>query len=209
MKLIIFGSTGRTGKRLVEQALEQGHEVTAFARSPEKVELTHTNLRIVQGDVLDLDAVSRAIRGMDAVLCALGSGPFDKNQILSKGTKNIIHAMQESGVKRVICQSAMGVGDSRDALPFIYKYLLIPTLLRFVYADHEIQESYLKDSRLDWTIVRPGALIQGELTGAYWQGLPPAERSLISKITFADVADSMLKNLFDNSFLHQAPILSY
>ena len=78
MQLIIFGSTGATGRQIVAQALEQGHDVTAFARSPEKLDQKHEKLKVVQGDVLDLASVERAIQGQDVVLCTLGLPPSDK-----------------------------------------------------------------------------------------------------------------------------------
>ena len=92
MKLIVFGSTGSTGRQVVTQALQQGHDVTAFARSPEKLDLKHEKLQVIKGDVLDLDAVERAIQGQDAVLCTLGAPPTDKSNLRARGTKNIIHA---------------------------------------------------------------------------------------------------------------------
>ena len=118
MKLIIFGSTGGTGRQIVAQALEQGHEVTAFARSPEKLDQKHEKLKVVQGNVLDFASLERAIQGQDVVLCTLGLPPMDKSNLRANGTKNIIRAMEKTGVKRFICQSSAGVGDSSDTLPF-------------------------------------------------------------------------------------------
>lgn len=209
MKVIIFGSTGATGQQVVKQALEQGHDVTAFARSPEKFDQTHEKLQVLKGDVLDFASVEGAIRGHDAVLCAIGRPPSDKSNLRANGTKNIIRAMEKTGVKRLICQSSDGVGDSRERLPFIYKYLLVPFLLRRVFADHELQENHIKKSRLDWTIARPTALTNGDHTGAYQQGYNGDNKKVANKISRADTADFMLKQLADNNYLHQTPSLSY
>ncbi len=207
--MTIFGSTGGTGRQLVTQALDEGHEVTAFARSPEKLDKKHEKLQVVQGDVLDSASVERAIHGQDVVLCTLGLPPLGKGNLRANGTKNIIHAMEKTGVKRLICQSSVGIGDSRDTLPFLMKYLIIPFMLRRVFADHEIQENYIKESQLDWIIVRPAALTDGELTGFYQQGYSADNKTVTHKISRADTADFMLKQLADNNFLRKTPSISY
>ncbi|MEZ4618598.1 MAG: NAD(P)H-binding protein [Caldilineaceae bacterium] len=155
-KLLIFGATGTVGCEVVNQALAQGYGVTAFARTPSKLEVQHANLTVLQGDVLDPAAVERAVRGQDVVLCVLGAGA--KGQVRSEGTKQIIQAMGKRGVRRLICQSTLGVGDSRSNLTFFWKYIMFGLLLRNAYADHVQQEAYVKASQLDWTIVRPAAL---------------------------------------------------
>jgi putative NADH-flavin reductase len=121
MKLLIFGSTGGVGYQLVKQALEQGHTVTAFARDPAKLDIKHTNLKIVQGDAMDLASVEKAVQDQDAVLCSLGSGTNTKGKIRSEGTRHIIHAMEKMGVQRFICQTTLGVGDSEGNLNFFWK----------------------------------------------------------------------------------------
>ena len=114
MKVLIFGSTGTIGRELVKQALELGYAVTAFARNPTKVELKHAHLTVVKGDVMDPASVERAIHGHQAVLCSLGAGL--KGTVRSVGTQNIIRAMEKADIRRFICQSTLGVGDSRGNL---------------------------------------------------------------------------------------------
>ena len=209
MKLIIFGSTGCTGHQVVTQALEQGHDVTAFARSPEKLDQKHEKLQVIKGNVLDFSSVERAIQGQDVVLCALGMPPKDKNNLRAKGTKNIIRAMEKTGVKRFICQSSFGVGDTNDTLPFLMKYIIVPFILRRAFADHEMQESYIKESQLDWIVARPVALTDGEYTGSYQHGFTADNKTVTFKISRADTADFMLKQLADNNYLHRTPSISY
>ena len=209
MELIIFGSTGYTGRQVMTQALEQGHDVTAFARSPEKLDQKHEKLQVIKGDVLDFASVERAIQGQDVVLCALGMPPKDKNNLRANGTKNIIRAMEKTDVKRFICQSSYGVGDTSDTLPFLMKYLIVPFILRHAFADHEIQENYIKESQLDWIIARPAALTDGEHTGSYQHGFTADNKTVTFKISRADTADFMLKQLADNSYLHRTPSISY
>ena len=209
MKLIVFGSTGPTGRQVVTQALEQGHDVTAFARSPDKFDQKHAKLHVIKGNVLDFASVERAIQGQDVVLCTLGMPPKDKNNLRANGTKNIIRAMEKTGVRRFICQSSYGVGDTSDTLPFLMKYLIVPFILRRAFADHEVQENYIKESQLDWIIARPAALTDGEHTGSYQHGFTSDNKTVTFKISRADTADFMLKQLADNNYLQKTPSISY
>ena len=209
MKVIIFGSTGPTGRQVVTQALEQGHDVTAFARSPENIDQKHEKLQVEKGDVLDFAAVERALQGQDAVICTLGLPPKDKSNLRANGTKNIIRAMEKTGIKRFICQSSYGVGDTSETLPFLMKYLIVPFILHRAFADHEVQENYIKESQLDWIIARPAALTDGEHTGSYQHGFTAENKTVTFKISRADTADFMLKQLADNNYLHRTPSISY
>ncbi|MEM9539442.1 MAG: SDR family oxidoreductase [Cyanobacteria bacterium P01_E01_bin.42] len=208
MKLVIFGATGSTGRQIVEQALEDGHAVTAFVRDPAKLDCDRPNLTTIQGDVLDFNAVERAIRGQDAAICALGGGKNLTSTIRSQGTQNIIEAMEKNGVRRFICQSTLGTGDSWENLDFYWKYVMFGFLLRKVFADHQKQEQIVKQSDLDWTIVRPGAFVEGERTGRYRHGFPRTEKTKLA-ISRADIADFILKQLTDNTYLGKTPALSY
>lgn len=207
MKVIIFGATGTIGRQLVEQALRQGHRVTAFARRPDALKLDHHCLDLCAGDVLDRQAVAEAVRGHDAVVIALGAGR--KGTVRSVGTRHIIEAMQRHGVRRLSCLSTLGAGDSRAHLNFFWKRIMFGFLLRDAYADHQAQEAVVERSDLDWTIVRPGAFTDGPATGIYKHGFPTTEPDLKLKISRADIAGFMLRQLTDDTYLRQAPSLSY
>ncbi|NER35406.1 MAG: SDR family oxidoreductase [Oscillatoria sp. SIO1A7] len=209
MKLVIFGATGTVGCQVVQQALEQGHAVTAFARNLAKLDLQHPRLSFAQGDVMDSEAVEQAIRGQDAVVCVLGSGKKLTGKIRSEGTQQIIQAMEKVGVSRLICQSTLGAGDSWSNLDFYWKYVMFGFILRQVFADHERQEALVKNSNLDWTIVRPSAFTDGPHTGRYRHSFSSNDRNITLQISRADVADFILKQLLDRSSLHQTPSLSY
>lgn len=209
MKLLIFGATGGIGQQVVEQALEQGHAVTAFSRNPAKLNLQHPNLTLISGDVLDRSAVEQAVQGQEVVVCALGSGQKLTGTVRSEGTRNIIHAMEQAGIRRLICQSTMGTGDSWSSLNFYWKYIMFGLILKKVFADHQRQERYVQQSGLDWTIVRPGAFTEGARTGQYRHGFPGTDKTSKLKISRADVADFILKQLTDRTYLGQAPSLSY
>ncbi len=207
MKLIIFGATGTVGRQLVEQALGQGHQVTAFVRDPASLTMQHPGLARAVGDVFDANAVSDAVEGHGAVLIALGAGR--KGTVRTVGTRHVIDAMKRHGVRRLICQSTLGAGDSRPALNFFWKRIMFGLLLKEAYADHQAQEALVEQSGLDWTIVRPGAFTDGPLTDAYKHGFPPSEPDLKLKISRADVASFMLRQLTGDAYLHQTPSLSY
>lgn len=207
MKVLIFGSTGTIGRQLLAQALANGDEVTAFARDPSKLGVTDPALTIAQGDVTDPTTVDRAMPGHDAVVIALGAGA--KGEVRTSGTRNIIASMQANNVSRLVCLSSLGVGDSRGNLNFLWKYLMFGLLLRRAYADHITQEEAVKASGLDWIIVRPGAYADGDITEQYKHGFSPTEKDIQLKISRADVANFMMKQLTGNTYLHQSPGLSY
>ena len=188
MKLLIFGSTGGTGGQLVELALAQGHAVRAFARNPAKLDLEHANLQVVQGDVMDFASVEKAVRGQEAVLSALGSPAWENTTVRSDGTQHIVRAMEKVGVRRLVSLSTLGAGDSWEVLPFLYRYILFPTVLRRAFAAHEDQEITIKQSRLDWTIVRPGAYTHGDRTGVYLHGFPATDKTIKAKISLAPMS---------------------
>jgi putative NADH-flavin reductase len=209
MRLLIFGSTGGTGRELLKQALEQGHSVTAYARNPAKIDdIKHASLQVVRGDVLDPAVVESAVAGQEAVLSTIGAGA-ERTTLREDGTRNIVEAMEKTGVQRLVCQSSLGVGDSRANLPIFTKYIIVSVFLRHAFADHERQEAVVKQSSLAWTIVRPPHLTNGPRTGAYRHGFPTTDTRIKGKISRADVADFMLKQLTDDTYLHQTPGVSY
>ncbi|MCW9032609.1 MAG: SDR family oxidoreductase [Rhodospirillales bacterium] len=209
MKIVVFGSTGNVGQQLVKQAIELGHDVTAHTRTPTKLDQTSENLKIIKGDILDPSSVKKAIEGQEVVMCALGMPLMNKDGLRAKGTKNIVTAMEEIGVRRLVCLSSLGTGDSFNILPFYYRFFLAPLLMRHLFADHGAQESLIKSSKLDWTIARPGSFVKGPATDEYRHGFFTADTSLKLKISHGDVANFMLKQLDDNTYLHQTPGLSY
>ena len=205
MNIAVFGATGKTGLEIVKQSLTKGDAITAFVRDPSKLELVHDNLKVIQGDIFEVASVSQAIQGQDAVVCALGSSELKKTTVRSEGTKNIIQGMKENKVKRLVIISAMGVGESWDTLSGINKFFFA-TLLKSSREDHEAQEAAVKESGLDWTIIRPSGLVDTPRTGIYDAGENiPAKTS---KIARADVADLILKELDQKTNIGKALTIS-
>jgi putative NADH-flavin reductase len=206
MRIAVFGATGTVGRHVVDQALERGYEVTALTRDAARITRAHERLHIVAGDVLDPGAVERAVTGQDAVVVVLGNGR--KGVVRAEGTRTVIEAMNRAGVKRLVCQSTLGAGDSRGNLNFMWKYIMFGLLLRPAYADHQQQEAYVRASDLDWTIVRPSAFTDGPRTGTYRHGFGAGETGLDLKIARADIAEFLLNQVTDRTYVHRAPGLS-
>jgi putative NADH-flavin reductase len=217
MHIAIFGATGVTGRCLVEQALDQGYDVTAFARNPASVTTQHVRLSIVRGDVFDSATVRQAVANQDAVLCTIGghdrlrvalSGRPREPGLCTISTRNILDAMKMFGVSRLICLSAWGIGDSKGRVPVIFRNAIFPLLMKEEYEDKEAQEQLIQQSNLDWTIVRPSRLTNGPRRGRY-RMKSSLEFSLRSSISRADVADGMLRQLTDSTFRQKCLEMSY
>lgn len=206
MKIVIFGATGTVGRHIVDRALLEGHEVTAFARKAASVVLDHPRLTVIEGDVMLEGDVLCAVAGQDAVIVALGAGR--NGAIRSVGTQHVVDAMKRQGVSRLIVQSTLGAGDSRPALNFFWKRIMFGLLLRPAYADHQRQEEIVAASGLDWTLVRPSAFTDGPATNRYQHGFAPTVKNLALKISRADVAGFVLRQLTDQTYLGRAANLS-
>ena len=207
MRLLVFGATGGTGRALLSQGQEQGHEMTAFVRNPAALE-ARPGLTIVEGDVTDAAAVSRAVAGHEAILSVLGprGGQYG---VLPGGVQNIVVAMSQAGVRRLIHVSSFGVGDSRAQMGWVARQIVVPLFLRKALDEKEIEEGIIRASGLDWIIARPGGLEDGPRTGVYRCITDPREKVGQPRIARADVADFMLQNLADKRFVRRAVGLTY
>jgi putative NADH-flavin reductase len=201
-RVLIVGATGGTGRQLVEQALERGLVVTALARDPSALRLEHPRLTVARGDVLDYPSVEAAVRGQDAVLSALGHKQFFRpTRILSEGTGNVLRAMEAHGVRRFVCETALGIGDSAGRMGLYYTFFVIPVIVPFYFWDKTRQERLIAASKVDRIVVRPGALTNGAKRGRYQHGGSVGNLLWTVKISRADVADFMLNQISDNTYL--------
>lgn len=205
MKVLVIGATGGTGRQLVTQALERGHEVTALARNPAALGMEHPRFRIVPGNVLDATTVDEAMRGHDAVLSALGHKQFFRpTRILSEGTRILLSAMGTQGVHRLVCETTLGIGDTAGRMGVAYTFFVIPVILPFYFWDKTRQERLITESGVDWMIVRPASLTNGPRRGTYRHGPHVGSFVRTLRISRADVADFMLNQLTDNTYLRSA-----
>lgn len=210
MKVVVFGATGRTGRLLVEGALARGHDVTAFVRAPNKLGALRDRVRVVHGDVLDGGGVSDAVDGQEAVLVALaGGGTKAAEQVNAQGTLNVIRSMQRYGVRRLVVLSAGGTQPGRDPnLPWFFERIVKPLFLKNVLADLRRMEISVRQSELDWTLVRAAQLVDGPARGAY-RAEPGYSLPGGTKIARADVAAFMLDELERRDNIAHALAIAY
>ncbi len=193
MRILIVGASGALGRELVAQALAGGHRVTALVRRPERFGLRHPNLDVVSGDVLDPAAVDTAVAGQEAVVSALGHKRWLRpTRILSTGTANVLAAMARHGVRRFVCVTSLGVGDSWWRMGLWYTLFVLPVILQFYFWDKLRQERLVRASALDWTIVRPGALTNGRPRSRWRVGGAIGNPLWTARIARADVARFLL-----------------
>jgi putative NADH-flavin reductase len=204
--VLIVGATGGTGRQLVAQALERGHEVTALVRNPARLGIEHPRLKVVRGDVLDYASVEAAVRGQEAVVSALGHKRFiGPTRILSEGTRNLLRAMEAHGVPRLVCQTSQGIGDSAGRMGLYFTFFVIPVVLPFYFWDKTRQERLIAASGVEWVIVRPAMLTNGPARGTVRHGSRVGSFILTRRISRADVAGFMLNQLADDAYLRAAP----
>ena len=204
MKIVIFGANGRTGTLLTDQALAKGHNVTAYLRRKGSLDRQHPNLKIVTGNLQDTAAIKGAIAGSDAVYSTLGGGSLTKHAPeVTGGIDRIVSIMEEEKVNRLIYLSSIGGGESRKLLSPLVRFLIADVMIRVVLADHNINEKRIADSALQWTIVRPGSLTNGPLTGIMNHGSHDAMQKGMKRISRANVASFMLDQLTDTTYLNK------
>jgi putative NADH-flavin reductase len=224
VKLTIFAATGGIGQQVVEQAVTAGHEVTVVVRDPAKLNGNQGRVRIVTADLTapDSAALVAAVSGADAVLSALGPRSSSENGIATRGTQPIVEAMKTAGVRRLVVVSAAPIGTvpspGRPQPPkhdpgdgFLMRHLLAPlgkAALRTHFADLALMEDVLRDSGLDWTVVRPPRLTNRALTGRYRRAYGRNLRGGVL-IGRADVAHLMLRVLTEPESIGQAVGVAY
>lgn len=203
MKIAIFGASGRTGILTVYQALDKGHQVTAFARKSSSVTIQHKNLQVIQGDIGEYDKVKQAVEGQDVIISALGVETRKPTTVLSEGTQNILRAMRECKVSRFICMSSSGILGNDAGI--LFGKIIIPLFLKQVFLDKVRQMKIIQESNADWVIIRPTGLTDAPKTGKYkiTMGSPVSRR-----IPRADVADFMLKLMTDKQYDRQMPAIA-
>jgi putative NADH-flavin reductase len=204
MKIVIFGASGKTGTLMVSQALELGHQVTAYVRRANALEIEHQNLKIVVGNLTDTNKLKEAITGADACLSTLGGGSLTKHATeIMTGIDQIVSVMEQERVSRFIYLSSVGVGESRAYMAQPVRFIVCDILLRIPFADHHTNEQRLAKSKLQYTLVRPGGLTDGPKTGNLKHG---SEKTILKgnpKISRANVAAFMLEQLTNSTYINK------
>lgn len=211
MKVLVVGATGRTGRLLLDGALDPGHEVTALARAPEKLGALADSVRVVAGDVLDGGIVSDAVDGQDAVLVALSAAHRKSEPAVNAlGTLNVIRSMQRYRVRRLIVLSASGTGPEPDPnLPWVYERVVKPLLLRHAYADLRRMETSVRQSGLEWTIVRVSGVLTDRQPRGRYRAEPGYSLPGGRRIARADVAEYLLDQLTLRGDVGHAVAIAY
>ncbi len=206
MKILVLGASQGTGALCVQQALAHGHDVSAFARSPQKLTLEHPKLTRVTGDFHDRASVEKAVPGHDAVIITASATQLsafkERPDYFSRGTGYAIEAMKAHGVKRLVLLSALGTAESRPLLNVVVRALMVDWMLKEAFLDHAVQEQLAKATELEWVIARPGRLTNGPAKGAFVK--TPKLEKVPSAISRADVAAFLVEACTSTSFVRQA-----
>jgi uncharacterized protein YbjT (DUF2867 family) len=216
MKVLVFGSTGGSGRAAVEHLVAQGHEVSAFSRRADATGEAFQGVTIIRGDVMNLADVERAVQGQDAVIVTLGirenplrvrllgpaRTPLD---VRSTGTRHVIEAMRRQRVRKLVVQTSYGVGETRDRLSFVDK-LFFELLLKPQIADTERQNADVAASGLDWVLVQPV-----HLTDAFDDGMPfvsTAGETGVMKVSRNSVGRFLARAASSSDFVGKSVALS-
>ncbi len=208
--LALFGGTGQTGSEFLNLALEKGYKVRALVRTPEKLPSTHTHLEILKGDVLSPQDVLRTVQGCDVVVSLFGHVKGSPAWLQTNGTKHIVSAMEQCGVKKIISLSGGGLPyPEKDAPKFMDRLIrtvmkiAVPKILNDAIEHHKV----MANSTLKWVIVRAPRLTNDRKRGAYRVGWVGVNAS--TQIARADLADFILQQVEDDTYMHQMPFVSY
>jgi putative NADH-flavin reductase len=208
LQVLVIGGTSGVGLEVVKLSLARGHKVTAVARRPERMTINHPALRTVKGDITKVESMYETLPGNQIVISAVGIAAGSRNvKVFSKGIKNVLLAMQQSSIDRLITVSAIGVGESEGHGGFFFDSLLKPLVLNSDIEDKGRQEKLVKNSKANWTIVRPGFLTDKSLSEGYYV-IDKLEGVEAGEISRSDVAHFIVACFEDNLYHRQTVLLS-
>jgi uncharacterized protein YbjT (DUF2867 family) len=215
-RILVLGGTGRTGQLVIDEALKRGAQVVALVRRPQALTRTDARLTVVAGDPSSANDVAGAMKGCDAVISALNNNrtsdapwakPVSPAGFMAGVMRNVLAAANAQGVRRVVLMSAAGAGDSFDDMPWIMRWLVRKTNLGHTFRDHDEQEALLKASGLDWTILRPVGLHDGEPRGSLIFSVRKDPKPAM-RISRRSVARQLVASVADRATIGSAPVLS-
>ncbi|MFN7995394.1 MAG: SDR family oxidoreductase [Bryobacteraceae bacterium] len=206
MKILVLGAAGGVGRLVVKQALAHGNKVTAFVRDSGNAFLDGAT--IVHGDVLDNQALSDALLGQDAVVYAIGVKSTGPTTLFSQSTRRLLAAMEQQQVKRLVCITGVGAGETKGHGGFLYDRFIFPLFTKNRYGDKELQEQLIRQSNLDWTIVRPAPFSEGK-PSAPFQVLTEVGNAVLRKVSRAEVAAFVLEELGTRKYLRKTLFIGH
>ncbi len=215
-KVLILGATGRTGIHVVNYAISKGYEVVAFVRKPENYKYSHAKLTVVEGDTENSTDVAKAVSMVDAVISVINNpraseSPWAKVLgqpfMVSDSMKNVVKSMKDLGKKRILVMSTFGAGDSFNDLPWLVRLLVKYSNMKVAFDDHTAQENVLKESDLDWTVVRCVQLSNEENLGKLIVSFnnTPKPAGLISR---KHAGLFLVEQLESSKYIHRLPVIS-
>jgi putative NADH-flavin reductase len=208
LRLLVLGANGTVGRVVVDQAIRRGHEVTALVRAPQKLGETSALVTIVRGDALDPHAVASAVRRQDAVVYALGAGNVRTTTLFSESTRILLDAMQREGVRRLVCVTGVGAGDTKGHGGFVYDRIVYPLFTKAIYADKDRQEAFIRDSGTDWTLVRPAPFRKHTLTEPL-SVVTQVDGIVLRRITPHEVGVFVVDEAERNRYVRQAVFIGH
>lgn len=206
----IFGGTGETGLLVVKKALAKGYGVTVYARSPSKITFEHHNLDVITGELDDFDEIKRAVQATNAVISVLGPKAKTKGTKISEGTKNIVSAMEQTRVKRLIATATpvFKVKEDEFQWSFAFEDFIMKNLYKNKYQDIIETGKIITGSNLDWTLVRLPMLSSKPATGNLNIGYPGDGNVHFFSLSKEDLADFLVQQVENRSFFGKAPVIS-
>lgn len=208
MKIFILGATGGVGRLILEQALTQCHDLTVLVRDPQRLRGHEDRVRIVKGDALDREAVEKAVIGQDAVIYSIGVDTLGRTTLFSESTRILLDAMERQGVKRLVCITGVGAGETKGHGGFFYDRVIYPLFSKHRYEDKDRQEALIRQSSLDWVIVRPAPFREGVPLGKL-EVVTDIRGVKLRRIMRAEVATFVLDQLSGDSYLRKTPFIGH
>jgi putative NADH-flavin reductase len=208
MRILVLGATGSVGRLVLREALDRRHQVTALVRSPQKLGELASRIRVVQGDALDASAVETAVAGQDAVVYALGAGNVRHTTLFSHSTRVLLDAMNRHSVRRLISVTGVGAGETKGHGGFLYDRILYPLFTKGIYADKDAQESLIRESQTDWTLVRPAPFRKHTRAGPL-RAVTDVDDITLRRISRGEVARFLVDELDHNRYLRQPVFIGH
>ena len=210
MNITIFGGTGPAGLLVIRKALDSGHTVTVYARNSAKIKVQHGDIHVIEGELSERNKITEAVKGADAVISLLGPKNNANSPVISNGTKNIISAMQQNKVRRLIAAVSSSYRDPKDKFQFGFDFsvLMLKVIGKNILSEIVETGQQIVNSQLDWTMVRLPVLSDSPVNGNLNIGYTGDGKVSFFSLNRKDLADFMVRQLQDQTYLRKAPVVS-